>query len=340
MAAVGGGGGGTCSAIAGVVSGTCAATVFGTPGTLPNGTVTTTQASGDGSLDLSTDAFVANALQAINPATNVQVSTTTVLPNSPAYVNTGGGVGATLTATTNGAFAAVDGYSASVGDRLLIQNQASTLQDGVYTVTSLGSGGSHWQLTRAADYNTITNINYTGFICTVQTGSTYAGDTCFLLANLISAVGTSAITYNQQSAGASAGKPGGGVQFTGNVTAGDAIKVAPGASGKNIVDAGVAFSSLTQTVGSGTIALTTSSISSASCSSASTVTITGTATTDTVIATLNADPTGVTGYLPSTSGSLYIWVYPTLNTVNAKVCNNTTTTQTPSALTLNVKVVR
>lgn len=199
-----------------------------------------TAAGGDGTTQITSDAFVANALQAINPATNVQVSTTTVLPNSPAYVNTGGGVGATLTATTNGAFAAVDGYSASVGDRLLIQNQASTLQDGVYVVTSLGSGGSHWQLTRAADYNTVTNINYTGFICTIQTGSTYAGDTCFLLANLISAVGASAITYNQQAAGANAGKPGGGVQFTGNVTPGDVVIVAPGNSGKNIKDAGYA----------------------------------------------------------------------------------------------------
>jgi hypothetical protein len=71
-----------------------------------------------------------------------------------------------------------------------------------------------------------------------------------------------------------------------------------------------------------------------------TTTATGTLTTDTIIATPNADPTGVTGYAVSASGSLYIQAYPTSGNVNFKVCNNTSGSLTPSALTLNWKVIR
>jgi hypothetical protein len=332
--------GGTCAGLGGVINGTCGNTSYNGAQTLPNGSVATTQAVGDASAKLATDAALALALQAINPATNVQVSTTAVLPNTPTYSNGTAGVGATLTAGSNTTLAAIDGYTVLLNDRILVQNQVTTANNGCYTLTQIGSGSLPWILTRCVDYNTPTNINYTGSMCTIQTGSTYAADTCFSLVALISTVGTSSITYSQQTAGSNAGQPGGGVQFTGNTTPGDAIKVGPGASGKKIVDAGVAFSSLTQTVGSGTIALTTSAVGSGACSSASTVTITGTAATDAVIVSPNADPTGVTGYAVSATGSLYIWVYPTTNTVNAKVCNNTSGSLTPSALTLNVRVSR
>ena len=96
----------------------------------------------------------------------------------------------------------------------------------------------------------------------------------------------------------------------------------------------------TITVFSGTLTLNTTLIASAACSTAQTVTATGTATTDTIIATFNADVTGITGYVPLTTGMLTIIVYPTVNTINAKVCNNTSASITPSAVTLNVRVAR
>lgn len=99
-------------------------------------------------------------------------------------------------------------------------------------------------------------------------------------------------------------------------------------------------SGTTQTIASGALALSTSAIASAACSTAQTATATGTATTDTIIATFNADVTGVTGYIPSTSGMLTIIYYPTANTVNFKVCNNTTASISPGAVTLNWRVVR
>lgn len=96
----------------------------------------------------------------------------------------------------------------------------------------------------------------------------------------------------------------------------------------------------TQTIASGTAAMGTSAISSGTCATVVTVSATGVATTDAIIATPNADPTGVTGYAVSATGSLYIQAYPTANNVNFKVCNNTSGSLTPAALTLNWRVVR
>ena len=94
------------------------------------------------------------------------------------------------------------------------------------------------------------------------------------------------------------------------------------------------------TVASGTAALGTSAIGSGVCASVVTVTATGTLTTDVVTASFNGDPTAVTGYIPATTGMLAIIPYPTTNTANFKVCNNTSASITPGALTLNWRVAR
>jgi hypothetical protein len=99
-------------------------------------------------------------------------------------------------------------------------------------------------------------------------------------------------------------------------------------------------STMTITVASGAKALATGAISSATCTTAQTDTATGTLTTDTIEAVFNGDPTAVTGYVPLTTGMLTIIVYPTADTVNFKVCNNTNASITPGAITLNWRVVR
>jgi hypothetical protein len=99
-------------------------------------------------------------------------------------------------------------------------------------------------------------------------------------------------------------------------------------------------SSGTTTVASGTSALGTSAIVSAACATVVTTSATGTATTDVVTASFNGDPTAVTGYIPLTTGMLTIISYPTANNVNFKVCNNTSASITPGAITLNWRVVR
>jgi hypothetical protein len=93
-------------------------------------------------------------------------------------------------------------------------------------------------------------------------------------------------------------------------------------------------------IASGSQALNTAAIASGTCDTVVSATATGVLTTDTASASFNADPSGVTGYLPSTAGMLTILVYPSANLVNFKVCNNTTSSVTPGAITLNWQVLR
>lgn len=94
------------------------------------------------------------------------------------------------------------------------------------------------------------------------------------------------------------------------------------------------------TVASGTSALGTGAITSATCATVVTTAATGTATTDVVNWGFNGDPTAITGYVPATAGMLTIIAYPSANNVNFKVCNNTTSSITPGAITLNWRIVR
>jgi hypothetical protein len=96
----------------------------------------------------------------------------------------------------------------------------------------------------------------------------------------------------------------------------------------------------TATIANGTSALGTGAISSGTCATVVTTSAIGTAATDNIMADFNADPTGVTGYIPSANGILTIIKYPTTNNVNFKVCNNTAASITPGAITLNWRVVR
>lgn len=94
-----------------------------------------------------------------------------------------------------------------------------------------------------------------------------------------------------------------------------------------------------QTVASGAKALDTDAIASEGCDTM-TDTATGAVSTDIVVITANADITAVTGYAPETTGGLAIYTWLTANTLNIKVCNPTSGSITPGAVTLNWKVIR
>jgi hypothetical protein len=97
---------------------------------------------------------------------------------------------------------------------------------------------------------------------------------------------------------------------------------------------------MSTTIAAGTSAMGTSAITSATCATVVTTSATNTATTDVILASFNGDPTAVTGYVPATTGMLTIISYPTANNVNFKVCNNTSSSITPGAITLNWRVIR
>jgi len=83
----------------------------------------------------------------------VKLASVAALPNTPSYSNGTAGVGATLTTSTQVRLV-VDGVNATTGDRVLVQDQSTALQNGLYDVTAQGASGSAvWVLTRSADFD-------------------------------------------------------------------------------------------------------------------------------------------------------------------------------------------
>ncbi len=67
------------------------------------------------------------------------------------YDNGSSGVGATLTNAGTNAAIQLDGVTLSLNDRVLVANQTTQAQNGVYTVTTVGDGSTAWVLTRSTD---------------------------------------------------------------------------------------------------------------------------------------------------------------------------------------------
>jgi hypothetical protein len=120
------------------------------------------------------------------------------------YNNGTAGVGATLTnAGTLVAFTP-DGTVASVNDRILVYNQTNQAENGVYVVTTVGSGSVAWVLTRASDADTYAlkspNGLGNGDAFFITSGSTGAGETYVCNTAGVITFGTTAITFVQISA--------------------------------------------------------------------------------------------------------------------------------------------
>ena len=109
--------------------------------------------------------------------------TVAVLSNSPTYTagalgaDGGYGVGAYLQATTNGALS-VDGVAVNATDRILVKNEVTAANNGIYTVSATGDPSSKWKLIRATDYdNHVALQALIGDYTLIELGSTQAGST-------------------------------------------------------------------------------------------------------------------------------------------------------------------
>lgn len=181
---------------------------------LPGSPTTTTQAIGDNSTKLATDAFVQAQIGAqVDMHDPALAATTAVLLFSPTYSNGSSGVGATLTGTSFGILI-IDGYTVNLGDRVLVQNQGSSFQNGCYTLTTAGTVAADYVLTRCVDFNQTGNILY-GDTFPILQGSTNANQQFTMNNNTAITVGTTAITFAQTSGGSQL-TSGNGIQITGN----------------------------------------------------------------------------------------------------------------------------
>jgi hypothetical protein len=117
---------------------------------LTTGTITTTPTN---NTDIVNKQYADAIASGIHFHEAVSLATTAALPANT-YNNGTSGVGATLTANANGALS-VDSTLTVVAERILIKNEAAGANNGVYTVTQVGSAGTPYILTRATDFDSV-----------------------------------------------------------------------------------------------------------------------------------------------------------------------------------------
>jgi hypothetical protein len=132
----------------------------------------------------------------------VVVATTGAL--TVTYANGAAGVGATLTNAGVQAALEIDGVTLLVNDRVLVKDQASQLQNGIYSVTDVGSGATDWVMTRTTDYDTISEIE-PGNLVVVNEGTVNAV-TSWLQTATIATIGVDSIVFSQFTAGVGANR--------------------------------------------------------------------------------------------------------------------------------------
>lgn len=162
---------------------------------LTTGTISTSPTSGT---DIVNKLYADSIASGINFHQSVRLATTTALPANT-YNNGTSGVGATLTANANGALS-VDSVAAVVGNRILVKNEVTQANNGVYTVTQVGDGSTPYILTRATDFDSagagVDQIDAGDFFL-VTAGSTQSNTSWVQQTPLPITVGTTAIVFTQ-----------------------------------------------------------------------------------------------------------------------------------------------
>ena len=194
-------------------------------------------------LHAATKTYVDGLAAGINFHQPVVAATTGNLAGT--YNNGTSGVGATLTKASNGAIGTIDGATVAAGDRILLRAQTDTTENGIYTITAVGSVSVPWQITRATDAdNNPSGELATGDFTFVTGGSTNIAKGFILSTTGTITIGTTNITYSQFNA-SEAVTAGTNISKVGSTIA---VIDAPTFSGLVTASAtGVAFSDGTQT---------------------------------------------------------------------------------------------
>jgi hypothetical protein len=171
---------------------------------LTTGTISASPVNGT---DIVNKLYADSIASGINFHQSVRLATTAALPANT-YNNGTSGVGATLTATANAPLV-VDGVTVVVGNRILVKNEVTGANNGVYVVTQVGDtggggpgpgGGDPYILTRATDFDSAgTGVDQidAGDFFLVTAGSTQANTSWVQQTPLPITVGTTAIVFSQ-----------------------------------------------------------------------------------------------------------------------------------------------
>jgi hypothetical protein len=192
-----------------------------------------------------TKQYVDETAEGLQTKPAVEIATTSNL--NATYNNGTNGVGATLTATSNGAFPEIDGITLSATtpgqNGVLVKNQSNASQNGRYNLTQVGDASNPWILTRCGLCDEVSEIP--GAYIFVKRGLLNSGSGWVLIVSNPTTfiVGTDNISAFQFSG-------------AGTITAGTNISVtgtqvstvnSPTFSGLITANSGVAFSDGTQT---------------------------------------------------------------------------------------------
>ncbi len=156
-----------------------------------------------GAQDAATKAYVDATANGLDVKDSAKLATTAAL--SACTYNNGNG---TLTADANGALS-LDGVAVAVNDRILVKNQASAVQNGLYKVTATGSGGAAFVLTRTPDADAASEITGGAFVF-VESGTANADNGYVFTHDGTPTLGSTNITVSQFSG-------------AGQISAGDAL---------------------------------------------------------------------------------------------------------------------
>lgn len=140
--------------------------------------------------DAANKGYVDSMSQGLDTKESVRVATTANLAATRS--------GAVLTATGNGAIS-VDGVTLSSGNRVLVKNQSTGADNGIYTVTTVGDGATPFVLTRANDFDDATSVTSGSFMF-VSEGSTNLDTGWVLSTNDPITLNTTSLTFVQFSA--------------------------------------------------------------------------------------------------------------------------------------------
>jgi hypothetical protein len=219
---------GAIGSTSGLVVSTTTSGVLTASSALPNGTTATTQTAANNSTHVATTAYVDTAVfngqAGFNVHASVGAASTTNISGTytagTSDQSQGTGIGATFVFTA----ATVDGVTLTSGMRVLLKNQTTATQNGVYTVTTVSANIT---LTRATDFdNSVAGEVFNGDLIYVggtgaQAGTTWVMNKVGTATTPSTAVkiGTDDITW-VQFAGAGTYTGSNGVTVTGTVIAG------------------------------------------------------------------------------------------------------------------------
>ncbi len=158
--------------------------------TLSSGTITSAPAIAN---DIVNKAYADSIAGGLTWQAACVASTTANL--TATYSNGAAGVGATLTNSAAMVAFSTDGVSPAINSRILVQFQTASEENGIYTLTTVGSGAANWVLTRATDYDTPAQIQ-PGDIVPITSGTLYT-NTTWIQVNTVTTIGTDPIAFTQ-----------------------------------------------------------------------------------------------------------------------------------------------